>query len=55
MTQGYPIDMVTYGIGIIPLIKLLEAEFPDFTQPWYSDNAAAPSTFANIEVYFNLL
>ena len=47
---GYPLTMVAYGIGIIPLIKNLKAEFPDVTQPWYGDYAGALGTFAKIEL-----
>ena len=39
--QGDPLDMVAYGIGILPLIKNLKAEFTDVTQPWYADDAGA--------------
>ena len=37
--QVGPIDIFAYGKGILLLIKKLEAEFPDATQPWYTDNA----------------
>ena len=55
MTQGYPLDMVAYGIGIHPPIKQLKAEFPDITQPWYTDDASALLTFENVKLYFNFL
>ena len=32
--QGDPLDMVAYDIGILPLIKIPEAEFTDATQNW---------------------
>ena len=47
--------MVAYGIGIILMIKLLKAEFPGVTHPWYADGAGALGTFANVELYFNSL
>ena len=47
--------MVAYGIGILPMIKQLKAEFPDIPQPWYDDDSGALGTFANVELYFNLL
>ena len=53
MTNGDPLAMFTYGIGIILLMKLPKAEFTDVTQPWYSDDAGALSTFANFELNFN--
>ena len=45
VTNGYPLDMVAYGIEIILLIKLPKVEFPDITQPWYSDDTGALGTF----------
>ena len=53
VTQGDSLSMVPYGIGIIPLIKLQKAEFPDVTQTWYANNAGALGTFTNFELYFN--
>ena len=44
--------MVTYGIGIVPLIKIPEVEFTDIIQPWYADDAGALVTFAISEEYF---
>ena len=41
MTQGDTLAMSTYGIGVLPLIKQLKAEYPDVTQPWYADNVGA--------------
>ena len=32
VTQGDPLSMVSYCIGIPPLIKNLKVEFPDVTQ-----------------------
>ena len=55
VTQGYPLAMIVYGIGIFPLIKNLKREIPDVTQPWYADDAGALGTFAIIETYFNSL
>ena len=39
VTQGDPLAMVTYGIGILPLIKWLKEEFPDVNHLWYADDA----------------
>ena len=46
VTQGEPIAMFTYGVGIPPLIKEPKAEFTDVTQPWYADNAGALGMFS---------
>ena len=53
--QGEPLTMISYGIGILPLIKNLKQETPDVTQPWYTDNSGALGTFARLETYFDLL
>ena len=47
--------MFAYGIGILPLVKQLKAEFPDVTQPWYDGYSGALVTFSNIELYFSSL
>ena len=47
--------MVTYSIGVLQLIKLLKQEYPDVTQPWYSDDDGALGMFNNIGLYFNQL
>ena len=54
-TQGGPLSMVAYGIGIITLTKNLTAVFPDVTQTWYTDNAGALGTITNVKLYFNSL
>ena len=55
MTQGEPLAIIVYGIGIIPLIKNLKREIPDVTHPWYADDAGASGTFARLKIYFDLL
>ena len=41
VTQGDPLSMILYGIGLLPLSELLLEEFPGLRQPWYADDAAA--------------
>ena len=53
--QGGPLEIITYGIRILPLIKNLERSIPDVTQPWYADNAGGLGTFARLETYFDSL
>ena len=36
VTQGYPLVMMAYGIGILTLIKNLKREIPDVKHPWYT-------------------
>ena len=55
MTQGDPLEIIVYEIGILPLIKNIKREIPDVTQPWYADNAGALGTFARLETYFDSL
>ena len=52
VTQGDPLSMITYGIGILPLTKNLKQEIPEVDQPWYADKAGALGTFARIDTYF---
>jgi hypothetical protein len=53
--QGDPISMFAYGIGILPLICLLKAEFPAVEQPWYADDAGADGKFSEIRCFFSKL
>ena len=41
VTQGDPLSMIVYGIGILPLIRELQDAHPQVTQPWYADDARA--------------
>ena len=52
VTHEDTLEIITYEIGILPLIKNLKREIPDVTQPWYADNAGALGTFTIIETYF---
>ena len=51
VTQGDPLVMIAYSIGILPLIKNIKWEIPDVTQTWYADYAGALGTFARLETY----
>ena len=55
MTQGYPLDMVAYGIIILPLTKVLKSTYPDVTQTCYVDDAREMGTFDHLENYFKSL
>jgi hypothetical protein len=46
--------MYAYGIGILPLIRLLKVEFPAVEQPWYAD-AGAGGKFDDILKFFRPL
>ena len=55
MTQGYQLTMVSYSIGVLPMIIWTKVEYIDVTQPWYADDEGALGTYDNIELYFNSL
>ena len=48
VTQGDPLAMVDYGLGILPLIHELWQSHPSVIQPWYADDAGAGSAFEGI-------
>ena len=45
VTQGEPLAMIAYGIGVLPLIRELRDYHPCVTQPWYANDAGAGGTF----------
>ena len=53
--QGDPLVMISYGIGILLLIKNLKWVIPDVTHPWCADNAISLGKFAIFETYFSFL
>ena len=55
VTQGHTLAIFAYGIGVLPLNKLLKEAYTDITHTWYADNASALGMFNNIGLYFNLL
>jgi hypothetical protein len=55
VTQGDPLSMVLYGVGMLPLIKQLKELYPTLYQPWYADDAAAVGQFEDILLMFNSL
>ena len=55
VTQGDPLEMVAYRIGILPLIKCLKSTYPDRTQTWYADDSGALGTFDHLDRHFKVL
>ena len=47
--------MITYSIGILPIIKKLKTHFPDVTQSWRADDARALGSFVRVKEYLHLL
>ena len=39
VTQGDPLAMITYYIGVLPLIRVLRTNHTQVSQPWYADDA----------------
>ena len=48
VTQGDPLAMFCYGLGLLPLIRQLKDEFHDVEQIWYADDAGAGGKFARL-------
>ena len=44
--------MITYGIGVLPIIQDIRDVDPFVTQPWYADDAGAGGTFEQILSHF---
>ena len=55
VTQGDPLFMVTYGLGICPLIYYIKLLVLAPYRPWYADDAAIMATWALVVEYFNAL
>ena len=47
-TQGDRLAMITYGLGILPLIRDLRTVHPAVTKSWYDDDTGAGGTFNGI-------
>ena len=48
VNQGYPLVMITYDIGVLPLIRELWGDHYRVTQLWYADDAGAGRKFGEI-------
>ena len=48
MTKGYPLAMIAYGIGVIPLIRKIQDTHTHVTQPWYADDVGEGGKFGRI-------
>ena len=44
--------MISYGIGVLPLIRELRGSQPRVTQPWYADDGGAGGKFQQIFEHF---
>ena len=48
VTQGDPLTMIAYDIGVIPLITELQGANPRVTQLWYADDTRVGGEFEHI-------
>ena len=56
VTQGDPLTMIAYDIGVFPLIRELWGSHPRVTQLWYADDVGAGGKFDHIQAHIrNLL
>ena len=55
VTQGCPLAMVLYAIGLLPLTKKLKRDLPDLFQPWYADDGAAGGKWDDILRWYEAL
>ena len=51
VTQGDPLVMIAYGIGVLLLIRELQGAHPRVTQPWYADDTGSGGKFPHILVH----
>ena len=49
--QGYPLSMITHGIGVLLLIRKLRDAQPQVTQPWYADDYNARGHSATLQAH----
>ncbi|HEY9815494.1 MAG TPA: hypothetical protein V6D20_06805, partial [Candidatus Obscuribacterales bacterium] len=56
VTQGDPLGMYAYGIGLLPLIRLLKQEFPTILfQGWYANDGSAAASIPLLCKFFDSL
>jgi len=55
VTQGDPIAMYMYGVGITPMIREMKKQCPGFKDSWYADDGAGQGHFEDIREYLNKL
>ena len=48
VTQGEPLTMIAYGIGVLPLIRELQGAPPRVTHLWYTDDTGSGRIFVHI-------
>jgi len=54
-TQGDPLGMAMYALGVTPLIKKLYQKCANTTQVWFADDSAAASSLPNLREWWDSL
>ena len=54
-SQGDPLAMGMYALGVIPLIRTLTATCPQVHQVWYADDASGAGSCADLRVWWDAL
>ena len=54
-TQGDPLSMAMYALGVTPLIKKLYQKCANTTQVWFADDSAAASSLTNLHEWLDSL
>ena len=52
VTQGDPLVMISYGIGVLPLIRELWNAHPRVTEPCYADDVKVGGAFQQVQAHF---
>ena len=52
LTQWYPLAMIAYSIGVIPLFRELQDAHPRITQPWYVYDTGLGGKYGSILTRF---
>ena len=55
VTQGDPIAMYMYGVGITPMIREMKKQCPEFKDSWYADDGPGQGHFEDMREYLNKL
>ena len=55
VTQGDPLAMILYGLGMLLLTLHLKAVVPNALQPWYANDAVVGGNFDEVKKVSSLL
>jgi hypothetical protein len=52
ITQGCPLSMFCYGLGLLPLIRNSKCQFPQLFHAWLADDGTAAGKLSDLQAYF---